>query len=102
MGAVSVSLSSFGVGRVRCSSFAWPRLFRHPGEGRDPVPVSLLFSFLLSFRRKPSHFVIPAGSRNPSAVVLTFGVDAKTDSRPCGLPSHPCEGFTFSCLCKRK
>ena len=46
--------------------------------------------------------VIPAEAGIHLLWFLIVGAVTKPDSRPCELPSHPCEGVTFSCLCKRK
>jgi hypothetical protein len=65
---------------------------RHPGVGRDPVPF---FHSGETF-----HFVIPA--KAGIHLLLSFGVDAKTDSRPCGVPSAILAAGSLSLLAQRK
>ena len=84
-------------------------LFHRRGEFYFVIPARagiqslFLFSFgFFAFRRRPPEFVIPAEAGIHLLLFLTLGGDARTDSRPCEFPSHPCEGVTFSCLCKRK
>jgi hypothetical protein len=66
------------------------------------IPAKAGIQFLFFIPTKASQFVIPAEAGIHLLLAFDFRRYAKPDSRPCELPSHPCEGVTFSCLCKRK
>jgi hypothetical protein len=68
----------------------------HSGEGRDPVPfLSLRLSESLPFRHSGE-------SRNPSAFAFDVWRFAKTNSRPCDVPSAILAAGSLSLLAQRK
>jgi hypothetical protein len=50
----------------------------------------------------PPHFVIPAEAGIHLLLLLTFDGDAKTDSRPCVIPSAILAAGSLSLLAQRK
>jgi hypothetical protein len=60
------------------------------------LPSSLFVS------AKASHFVIPAEAGIHLLLSLIFGVAAKTDSRPCVVPSAILAAGSLSLLAQRK